>query len=143
MPTGLPPIPVPRDARAQTGLTVVPVVLPDGTRLAAELVRTPKQHTKGLMYRDSVPPNTGMLFVYDEVKYQQIWMKNVRFDLDVVFLSDDKQITHIERNLKHSAEDAPETEIHKVNGYGKYILELGAGEAGRLKLEKGMRLSFL
>lgn len=139
----LPSIPVPKDSRAQAGLAITAVTLPDGVRIAAEVVRTPKQHARGLMYRDAVPHLTGMLFVYEEEKYQQIWMKNVRIDLDVIFMDADKRITHIEKNLKHSPENTPESDVSRVNGYGKYILELGAGEAERLKLAKGMQLSFL
>jgi len=139
---GLPQIPIPDDPRAQTGLSVVPVVLPDGTRIAAEVARTSKQQIRGLMYRHVVPPQTGMLFIYDESKYQQIWMKNVPVDLDIVFIGQNKQITNIVRNLKRSAEDTPEDSIPRTNGHGMYILELASGEADRLNLKKGMTLSF-
>lgn len=139
----LPAIPMPRDARAQTGLAVTPVTLPNGLKIAAEVVRTPRQMARGLMYRDYVPPNTGMLFLYEETKYQQIWMKNVKVDLDIVFIGENKQITYIEKSLKHLPEHTPDSEIKRINGYGKYVLELAAGEADRLGLEKGMLLAFL
>jgi uncharacterized protein len=140
---GLPRIPVPSDPRAQTGLSVVPVVLPDGTRIAAEVARTSMQRVRGLMYRNVVPPQTGMLFVDDITKIRQIWMKNVPVDLDIVFIGQNKQITHIARNVKRSPEGTPDDVIPRVNGYGMYILELAAGEADRLNLKKGMTLSFL
>lgn len=138
----LPKIPVPADARAQTGLPVVSVVLPDGTRMAAEVVSSHKQQQKGLMFRDVVPPLTGMLFVYSEPAYQQIWMKNVSVNLDVVFIGENKEITHIVENVQVPQPGMSDEEIPRVTGYGKYILEMKAGESGRLKLMKGLRLKF-
>lgn len=139
---GLPSIPVPTDARALTGLPVIAVTLPGGLKIAAEIASTPRQQQKGLMFREIVVPRTGMLFVYDEEKYQQIWMKNVRVPLDVVFIDEDKKITHIVRNVRTPLPDMPDDRIPRTTGYGKYILELGAGEADRLGLKKGMHLDF-
>lgn len=139
----LPTIPFPNDPRAQTGLSIVPVALPDGTRIAAEVAGTFSQVSRGLMYRDVVPPLTGMLMVYSDEQYRQIWMKNVKVDLDVVFIGENKQITHIAKNLKKSPEHISDEDVSRVTGYGKYVLELAAGEADRLKLKKGMQLVFL
>ncbi len=139
----LPEIPVPSDPRAQTGLSVVPVVLPDGTRIAAEVARTPRQLAIGLMFRDSVPPLTGLLMVYNEHGYRSIWMKNVRVDLDIVFIGENKRITNIVKHLKSPSDGMSDDEIPRAVGHGKYVMELAAGEADRLGLEKGMQLSFL
>lgn len=139
----LPTIPIPRDPRAQTGLTIIPITLPDGTRIAAEVAKTSAQLAKGLMYRDVVPRLTGMLMVYGEETYLQIWMKNVNVDLDIIFISDNKKITHIARNVKKSSKNTADENISRVTGYGRYVLELAAGEAERLGLKKGMQLTFL
>ena len=140
--TSLPDIPVPDDPRAQTGLPVAAVILPGGHKLAVEIVSSPKQQQKGLMFRSVVPPDTGMLFVYDKTDYQQIWMKNVPFSLDVVFMDENRKITQIERNIPGSTPDTPDDKIQRANGRGKYIIELAGGEAERLKLKKGMTLNF-
>ena len=137
---GLPNIPVPVDPRAQSGLPVIAIVLPDGTRMAAEVVTTSRQQQKGVMFRHKVPPLTGMLFVYEEAKYQQIWMKNVSVNLDVVFIGKNKHITQIVENVKAPEPGIPDDEIRRVTGYGKYILELGTGAARQFKLEKGQCL---
>lgn len=139
----LPAIPFPTDPRAQTGLSVIPVTLPDGTRISAEVARTFNQVSKGLMYRDVVPPQTGMLMVYSDEQYRQIWMKNVKIDLDIIFIDENKKITHIAKNLKKSPEQIADEDVSRVTGYGKYVLELASGEAERLKLKKGMQLVFL
>ncbi|MBN1296460.1 DUF192 domain-containing protein [bacterium] len=139
---GLPGIPPPADPRAQTGLPIIAVTCPNHVRIAAEVVTTPRQQQKGLMYRETIAPRTGMMFIYEEEKYQQIWMKNVRVPLDIVFLNADKVITHIEKHLSAPAPDTPDESIPKTTGYGRYVLELGAGEADRLGLAKGMRLAF-
>jgi uncharacterized protein len=139
----LPEIPVPSDPRAQTGLNVIPVELPDGTQIAVEVARTPRQLARGLMFRDTVPALTGMLLVYNENGYRRIWMKNVRVNLDVVFIDENRKITHIVRHLQKEPENASYGEVPRAAGTGKYVLELAAGEADRLGLKKGMQLSFL
>ena len=139
----LPSIPFPKDPRAQSGLSVIPVELPDGTRIAAEVAGTFSQVSRGLMYRDVVPPLTGMLMVYGDEQYRQIWMKNVRVDLDIIFIGENKRIMHIAKNLQKSPEHISDDDVSRVTGYGKYVLELAAGEADRLQLKKGMQLIFL
>jgi len=138
----LPNIPVPSDPRAQTGLPIAAVGLPNGSRLAVEVVTTKKQQQKGLMFRNTVPPGTGMLFVYDDPKYQQIWMKNVPVNLDIVFIGENKKITYLVQNIKSPEPGISDDEIRRVTGYGKYILELGAGAVSQFNLEKGQYLEF-
>jgi len=92
------------------------------------------------MYRDRIPPLTGMLFVHEKEDYQSIWMRNTRVDLDLIFLNNQKQILLIYSNVSHSEpdEEDPETRV----GMGRFVLELAAGEAGRLGLRKGQTLAF-
>jgi uncharacterized protein len=136
----LPDIPDPTDHRAQRNLPVTGLTLQDGTRLAVEVARSSKEKERGLMYRDNIPPLTGMLFVHEKEDYHSIWMRNTKVDLDLVFLNSEQKILLIYSNVSHSepGDENPETRV----GMGRYVLELAAGEARRLGLRKGQILNF-
>ncbi len=139
---GLPAIPRPADNRAQWGLSILPVTMPDGTRIAAEVVITDKQKQIGLMYRNVVPPGTGMLFIYPTEDYHKIWMKNTFVPLDIIWIGENFRITYIAQNLPIAEPDTPDEQIPHRTGFGKYVLELAAGETDRLKLAKGSTIQF-
>ena len=61
------------------------VVLPSGAVFALEVARTPEQTAQGLMFRESLAPASGMVFLFDAPRPQSFWMKNCHFALDVVF----------------------------------------------------------
>jgi len=94
------------------------------------------------MFRTVVPSLTGMLFVYEKEAYQSIWMKNTLVNLDVVYMDQDKQVTVVYPNVPGSQPGVEESETEHRSGYGKYFLELRAGEAARLNIKKGIRLDF-
>jgi hypothetical protein len=52
------------------------VTLPGGTRIKAEIVDTPEERAQGLMYRDKVEENEGMLFIFEELGFYSFWMNH-------------------------------------------------------------------
>ncbi|MFN3860252.1 MAG: DUF192 domain-containing protein [Roseateles sp.] len=63
--------------------------------IQAELAVTPEQRAIGLMHRKVMPPNHGMLFVFEEAQPQCFWMKNTLLPLSIAFLADDGSIVNI------------------------------------------------
>lgn len=59
-------------------------------RVAVEVVVNPKDQARGLGYRDSLAWDHGMLFEYDRPRFLSFWMKGMRFDLDIVWLRDER-----------------------------------------------------
>lgn len=68
---------------------------PDTVR--AEIARTAEERERGLMFRESVPDGTGMLFVFPQAEIQGIWMKDTYVPLDVAFLNAQFRILSIEQ----------------------------------------------
>ena len=116
------------------------VRFPSGTTIQAELALTPDQRASGLMFRDSLEANRGMLFVFPEPAFHDFWMKNCRFLIDIIWLSAEKRIVHIERAVPPCKEDPCPT-------YGSlrkalYVIEVVAEFSSREKLRLGDPIQF-
>jgi uncharacterized membrane protein (UPF0127 family) len=89
--------------------------------LKVELAITEPQRMQGLMYRDKLGANDGMLFVFDAPEYQSMWMKNTLLPLSVAFIAPDGTILNVE-------EMEPQTlNPHMSAGPALYALEMNKG----------------
>jgi uncharacterized protein len=125
---------------AEEGL--VPVVTPNGFTIKAELADTPQKRAKGLMYRETLARDRGMLFTFAEAQPWTFWMKNTRIPLDILWMDGKKRIVHVERNVPichRTDEGCPQ---YQPNESAMYVLELPGGMADTLKLQRGMSLTF-
>ncbi len=113
-------------------------VLLGGKRVNLEIVRTPEARAVGLSKYSSLPHDKGMLFVFSQSGTQCFWMKGTKFPLDIVWISKDKQILHIEKDV------TPETYPHEYCPavQAKYVIEVPAGFTDQAALTPGQKLSF-
>jgi uncharacterized protein len=123
-------------------LPAAKLILPDRAVIFADVADTPENREIGLMFRRELPKDYGMLFVFPVEQALQFWMKNTLVDLDMVWISADKKITGIHRDVPKSRADTPDEAVARRTGAGKYVLELPAGAALRHKLQVGDRLQF-
>ena len=63
--------------------------------ITAEIAANDAARTKGLMFRESLEPNHGMLFVFERANVQCFWMKNTKIPLSIAFIKADGIITNI------------------------------------------------
>lgn len=118
----------------------ITITYPTGTRIQAELADTPQKRSRGLMFREKLAPDAGMLFVFEEAGEWSFWMKNTPVALDILWIGPDKRIVYIEENIPLCRQDpCPE---YKPGKDALYALELPAGSVKREKLTKGMKLTF-
>jgi uncharacterized membrane protein (UPF0127 family) len=100
---------------------------------------TPAKQTLGLGKRDKLPEEFGMLFPYsDESDKRCFWMKDMRFDIDMIWLDENKKIVTIERGV--SSDSYPSTFCPTEPA--QYIVELNDGEADKAGLQVGQTLEF-
>ena len=129
-----------QSAGQSTGTPLIKVAYPTGARILAELADTPQKRARGLMFRDRLANDKGMLFVFEEAGQWSFWMKNTMVALDILWIGPDKRIVYIEENVPICRQDpCPE---YQSNADALYALELPAGSVKRDKLAKGMRLEF-
>ncbi|MCQ8896531.1 DUF192 domain-containing protein [Limnobacter humi] len=116
--------------RSQPPLPTVELRLGNQT-VQAELANTPDTRQIGLMGRQQLAPNHGMLFEFDHTETQCMWMKNTLMDLEVAFINESGVILNIER-MKAGTED-----IHCSRGGARYALEMGKGWFGEKRIKPG------
>jgi uncharacterized protein len=127
-------------AAGQDGL--VRISTPNGATIQAEIADTTEKRAKGLMYRDSLPKDRGMLFTFAEPQLWTFWMKNTRISLDIIWMDGMKRIVHIERNVPTCPRTDDGCPQYQPNDNAVYVLELAAGTADTLKLQRGSVLKF-
>jgi len=91
---------------------------------------------QGLMYVRELPPDQGMLFVFEEPQYAGFWMKNTYLSLDLIFIAPDGTVVNIAPDAKPLSLDPIESAAPV-----KYVLELVAGTAARIGLKAGDRIT--
>ncbi|MBN9409325.1 MAG: DUF192 domain-containing protein [Burkholderiales bacterium] len=100
----------------------------------AQVARTPDQQATGLMFRQDMPINEGMLFVFDQPRQQCFWMKNTLIPLTAAFVDDDGTIVNL-------ADMQPlSTASHCSTRPVRYVLEMNQGWFARKGLKAGFRL---
>jgi uncharacterized membrane protein (UPF0127 family) len=102
-----------------------------------EVAATDASRSYGLMYRQSLPPDHGMLFVFDQSDMHCFWMKNTPLPLSVAFIGDDGIITNIARMQPRT--EAP----HCPSGPIRYALEMEQGWFAQRGLGPGTRVTGL
>ena len=144
--------PVPADSQTETPLECVESISGKGGQMLPitakatvkdrvidlEVAQTPEQQMLGLMYRQCLPPNQGMLFSFNRPRYAQFWMKNVVISLDMLFL--------YQGEIKAIATDVPPCHRDPCPTYGTRtlidrVIELRGGRAAELGLEVGDRVT--
>jgi uncharacterized membrane protein (UPF0127 family) len=124
-------------------LTSTDVTFPNGVKIVCETMRQEFELTRGLMFRDSLPANRGMLFEYPTVESHQHWTYQVKFPIDTIWMDRDRRIVEIVANMAPCDGKA----AHECPQYGgvrpsRYAVEVNAGVAAKNGLKVGDRLDF-
>ncbi len=106
-------------------------------RFPVELALTDAERQRGLMFREHLADDAGMLFIFERARVQSFWMKNTRLPLDMLFIGEDGTIAGIVEGAE------PLTLVsRRVQKPSRYVLELMAGSARQRGLSAGQRVVF-
>lgn len=108
-----------------------------------EVADTPSTREKGLMYRQSLKENTGMLFVFEGTSFYPFWMKNTLIPLDIIWINAEKEVVHIKENAQ-PCENTLKAICNSIIPLkpALYVIELNAGEVEKLNLKTGDKIDF-
>ncbi len=104
-----------------------------------ELATTTLAKAKGLGYRDSMPENEGMLFLFNALGKHSFWMKGMRFPLDIIWLNKNK-IVFMEENVPPPSSPIPPS--YAPSRDADAVIELNAGMAKKLDVHIGDTIKF-
>lgn len=106
-------------------------------RIDIEIADTPYKRETGLMYRNQLGKQQGMLFIFDEEQYLAFYMKNTNISLDILYLNKDKVVVDIYENTTIMDETALPSK-----STAKYVLELNAGMVKEWGIDIGDFITF-
>ena len=106
----------------ESDLTIFKVIDSTKVTLDIEIADTDFDIQTGLMYRNSMKKNQGMLFVFDDETERFFYMKNTKIPLDLIYINANKTIVSFQKNAKPFDESSLPS-----NAPAKYVLEVNAG----------------
>jgi uncharacterized membrane protein (UPF0127 family) len=105
----------------------------------AEVAETAPKRRQGLMHRPGLSPEEGMLFIFEDEGMHSFWMKNVKFPLDILWISKEKTVVDVIKDAPPCGKDCPSL---KPKARAKYVLELSAGSADKHNINIGDSVNF-
>lgn len=106
-------------------------------KITVEVVSSPRAVQQGLMYRQHLPIDEGMLFLMGDEDVQSFWMKNTLISLDIIFIDKNFKIVGISANAE------PRTETPRTVGIpSSYVLEVNGGWSAQNGVGTGTMVRF-
>jgi uncharacterized membrane protein (UPF0127 family) len=126
-----------------TGKDTVTLSGPSGpVTLGVELADTPEEQTRGLMGREELATDEGMLFIFDGDSTRSFWMKDTLIPLDIIFINSSLDIVHIELDAQPcTASCSCQCPRYSSGQPAMYVIEANAGFAREHGIEVGQRVS--
>jgi len=106
--------------------------------IGVEVADNPEKLAKGLMFREELPENTGMLFVFENEGIYPFWMKNTYIPLDIIWINDNFRVVHIE----HAVPCISETCVsYTPEAVARYVVETNVGFVDENNIAVGDQIS--
>lgn len=122
----------------QTKFTTVKI---GNATVKAEIADTEPKQLRGLMFRESLPKDNGMLFVFRNEGRHGIWMMNTSIPLDIIWMDAGKKVVHMQENVQ-PCEALLICPSYSPESDSKYVLEVNAGYAKKHGIKIGSVASF-
>ncbi len=104
-----------------------------------EVAGTPQQKEQGLMFREHLDKDAGMLFIFEKEENYPFWMKNTLIPLDIIWINQNQEVVAIKENAEPCQRE--ECPIIDPSAYAKYVLEINGGLAEEIGLEVGDKVT--
>jgi len=115
------------------------IIFENNKTIDAEIAQTDAELQKGLMYRQELAENTGMLFILPSEEKTNFWMKNTTIPLDIIFLNSNKTIVHIANAVPCKQDPCT---LYSSEKPTKYVIEVNAGYCKKNSIIQGQTVTF-
>jgi uncharacterized membrane protein (UPF0127 family) len=129
-----------RATLAAQKLPTIPIFAAPDVRIEAELAYTDATRSRGLMFREKLAPDAGMLFVFPSLDIQSFWMKNTLISLDILWLNEHQKVVYM-----LTAQPCKKDPCDSIVPLQKalYVLEVNAGFARKHNIDIGTQFEFV
>ena len=129
------------ETRATTATSAGPrVTFPDGHVVRVEVANDNELRAQGLMFRDHLAPDAGMLFFFTEEGEYPFWMKNTRIPLDMIWIDSNRRVAAVKYEVPPCKADPCPS--YPPNANARYVLEVAGGVARQHGVKAGDVLRF-
>ncbi len=118
------------------------ITLPHGQIIKAETMIDARDRLRGMMYRTSLAPDHGMLFVHEKPGLYSYWMYQMRIPLDTIWLDSSHRIVEIDENLPPCLTQASRCPHFGGTQISEYEIQLGGGMAKKYGLQLGQTIQW-
>lgn len=119
-----------------------PALIIGNTKIFVTKATTTAEITRGLSGQTSLPPQSGMLFIFQSEDFYRFWMPNMRFSLDIIWIGADKKVVDISKNVPPLL-DIANPVFYSPRVPARYVLEVNAGFSDAHNINPGDNVQFL
>jgi len=112
----------------------------DNICFEVEVAVKPEDKMRGLMFRESMDEESGMLFIFNSKTKHAFWMKNTLIPLDIIWMDEKQIVVHIEHLVPPCKGDPCPS--YQSSARALYVLEVNAGQADLKGIKPGMQATF-
>ncbi len=107
-------------------------------KLKIEIAGDNQKRTRGLMFREKLDENEGMLFVFEDSEIRNFWMKDTKIPLDIIFISEDFKIINLAEAELCNKDPC---KIYSSTKEAKYVLEINNGLSKKNNIKEGDKIT--
>jgi uncharacterized membrane protein (UPF0127 family) len=137
---------IPKDVKLEQTEFPMGVIKIDGVTLQVQIADTKPLQTRGLMFQEKLPYEQGMLFVFEDEGIRSMWMLNMQFALDVIWLDASGKVVHIEKDAqpcKSALETMACTFTNGNDKPAKYVLEVTSGFVDKFNITENSKIEII
>jgi uncharacterized membrane protein (UPF0127 family) len=120
--------------------SIIVITFPSGVELEAEVADTPEKLLFGLAFRDALPPNGGMLYIFEQNGMHRVTTKEYRFPIDILWVDESHHVVHMLEHAEPCAQDpcpllGPPLEAvrYVIQAESGFIKKAGVAKSDELK----------
>lgn len=137
---------IPKDVKLEQAEFPRGMIKIDGVLLQVQIADTKPLQTRGLMFQEKLPYDQGMLFVFEEEGVRSMWMLNMQFALDLIWIDADGNVVHIEEDTQPCKSALETMSCTFTNGneeMAKYVLEVSSGFVDKFNITKDSKIEII
>ncbi len=137
---------IPKDVKLEQTEFPMGIIKIGNVTLQVQIADTKPLQTRGLMFQEKLPYDQGMLFVFEDEGIRSMWMLNMQFSLDLIWIDSDGRIVHIQKDTQPCKSALETMACTFTNGNGqeaKYVLEVTSGFVDKFNITENSKLEII